>query len=889
MAEKQVIPIYSLSGGVSRQPPSKRTPFQAENLDNCLVTLERSVEKRPGFSLLKGVGTYDLSFLPVTADPHFTWYQLDRENRYLIILDRSATGPTSNLIYVLKITETEWYNVTPAQQWDPTDLALTWSGIDTLLENDVRYPIYLQSLKRPEETDLLRYNAVLALGMVNKDTRTYMTFGTKKTREMIKSLQIGTNIIYLNTKVYAGFTSGTSGKSVNLDGSETETIDTIGSEVTYFSAVRVKKLTDGRMYPETYALREGEEFDASWGTKFIPVEDYVYGDFEKPWLGQSVENFGDLLFPPDNDDWVSNNSNTGIIPSDETARNMLRILYDPDSPYYTPSTNPADGRGKIYYCDAPYLSLDAGYYRVISFPEGESYSGTTGKGKPYTQKVRTPDYCSVIDKKRMPQRLTFLNNKFSFQPIEWAERTVGDRLSNPGPSPFMNEEMEARHVQISSITNYRDRLFFSSGDVVFSSQLGVLEDLWIKDPSNITISDPIDVRAGSNNFSEITAMIPFNAYLFINTKGGVQFELKGQENLISPLTAEISSTTFYSTADLVDPVTLGSQIYFLDKQRLYIYLNQDSRQFNTAVDLSGTVRDFLPANYQDVTVAVSQNYIISVDEDNKNDLYIYCNRFDADRLIQSAFWRYRLSSTDSIYGIKVWDNYLYAVSLRNTGVSSGWYLMNNLLEQEELTVPRMDSRSILEVNTENTTASGIQSIITVPYALPSDEDIYVVLTSDFGEDLQYSVFKTNAVKPLVSTTLIFVNGIDLTEHVGKKIYIGTAFRMGIELSQQFIRTQDNNIIEGMLNLRTMHVRHNNTGTYSVEVTRRGRNNKLVSEFSATNTETLESVQKDGLFVAKVFGFSDETKIEIVNDKVTPCNITQIELRGTFNRNSSSLR
>ena len=46
------IPIFSLSGGVSTQPPSKRTPLEAENLDNALITLERSAEKRPGFSIV---------------------------------------------------------------------------------------------------------------------------------------------------------------------------------------------------------------------------------------------------------------------------------------------------------------------------------------------------------------------------------------------------------------------------------------------------------------------------------------------------------------------------------------------------------------------------------------------------------------------------------------------------------------------------------------------------------------------------------------------------------------------------------------------------------------------------------------------------------------------
>ena len=890
MAEKQLIPIYTLSGGVSRQPASKRTPFQAENLDNCMVSLERSVEKRPGFSILPGVGEYNLSFLPTSSDPHFTWFQLDRSNRYLVIIDRNATQPTEKILYVIKVSETGWTNVTPQSQWDPEDELLQWNGTDGITEEDPRFELLQLAINYGGSATLLeRYNLVLDLGVVSKITRQYLTFAEGKVREVIKSLQIGTNIFYLNTKVYAGFTSGTSGKTVDLNGNELSTVDSVGGKVTYFTATRIVKTTDGRMYPQGYTLREGEEFDPDWSAKFIPAEDYVFGDFEKPWLGQSVRNFGELRFPPDNNDWIANNSNLDTL--DSTAKDMLELFYDPSTTYYTNGASPAEGRGKIIYCDAPYLSLDAGFYRIVSFPEGEVFDDgfieVTGTGKPYTQKVRTPDFCSVIDKKRMPQRLVFSEGSFSLSPIEWTPRTVGDRNTNPGPSPFLTTDGEARHVQLTSICNFRDRLFFSSGDIIFSSQLGVLEDLWIKDPSNVTVSDPIDVRAACNNYAEITAMLPFNQYLFVNTKGGVQFELKGDNNLISPLTAEISSTTFYSTADLVDPQQLGSQIYFLDKERLYIYLNQDSREFNTAVELSNTVRGYLPMNYQDVTTAVSQNYILAVDEDEKNNIYLYCNRFDGNQLIQSAFWRYILESEDEVYGIKVWDNYLYCAVKRSIASASAWYIMTNLLEQENTLVPRLDSLSQFEITGANTSARAVETTIDVPYII-SNQDCYVVLTSDF-DDMAYSVFKASSVVNVGNITKVVFSGIDLTEHLGKKVWVGTPFTMLVELSPLFVRDNGNNIIEGVLNLKTMQIRHSNTGTYRVEVTRRGRSNKLISEFSATDLEVNNEIDQDGLFVAKIFGFSDETKIEIINDKLSPCNITQIEVRGVFNKNNSSLR
>lgn len=886
MAESRTLRILTLSGGVSRQPASKRSPYQAENLDNCLVSIERSVEKRPGFSMLPGVESYDLSFLPVSMDPHFTWFQLDRANRYLMIIDKNAIRSTDKLMYSVKITEEGWEDYTEDSQWDPNDPTLQWDGVESFDEDDDRYKLLLLALAYDSDDDLIdKYNKILSQGVVSKITREYLTYGTGSAREILRSLQIGTNILYLNTEVYAGFTSGTNGLKVGLNGLNNTTVDDHGGKITYWTTTRILKTTDGRMYNEGYTLRDGEEFDAGWAAQFIPVEDFAYGDFEKPWLGQSVRNFGELRFPPDTNDWIANNGNGDIF--DSSAQTMLDTYYDDD----TVNGVYQNGRGRIVYCDAPYLSLDAGYYRIVSFPEGQEYTDSFdvyhGTGKPYTQKVRTPDYCSVLDKARMPQKIVFNSGSFNATPIEWAARVVGDRLSNPGPSPFLTSEGEARHVKLNAMSNFRDRLFIASGDIIFSSQLGVIEDMWIKDPSNVTVSDPIDIRASSNSYAEITAMLPYNQYMFINTKGGVQFELKGDSNMISPLTAEVSSTTFYSTADLIDPMQLGSQLYFFDKQRLYIYLNQDAREFNTAVELSNSVRGYLPTNYQDATVAVSQNYLMCVNEDAQNHIYIYCGRFDGDKVAQSAFWRYILSDCDSVKGLKAWDEYLYGIVLRSVEDRTEWYLMQSLLEEEDLLTPRMDSRSYLEITSMNTTAQAVETTMVVPYIIPN-EDCYIVLSDEF-DGLSYSVFRASSIEAQGSNTRVTFSGIDLTEHIGKKVWVGVSYEMRIDLSPQFIRDQNFNIVEGVLNLKTMQVRHSNTGYYKVISTRRNRNNPLISEFSATDTETTEVIDADGVFTAKIFGFSDEVNISITNDKLSPCNITQLEIKTVFNQKNSTIR
>jgi len=890
MSSPTSISIQTLSSGVGRQPMSKRTPYEAQNIDNCLVSLEKSVEKRPGFEVLSSSPTvFDLGFLPATLDPHFEWFTLDNDNRFLIIIDRASPTPASKLYYVIKVNGDTWTNVTPEYQWDAEDPALTYEAAPAQNSPKIELFNFAESTKADGQTTEQRYEELLAGGILDVNSRNYLVHGTGDTRDILKTIHFGSNVFYLNTHVYAGFTSGTNNLTVNNYGLSTLQPDLIGQKVTYYSALKVRKTTDGRLYPQGTVLAPGDEWDTTFIAKYIPVENYVFGSFETPWLGQSLENFGELRLPPAKNDFYANNSELDESPDDTTARDMLALLYDPATAFAdTVGVSDVDGRGKIYYCNASYLGIDPGYFRIVNFPTSETsdLNSIVGTGSPYTQKVRSPDNCSVIDASRMPQQLQWDGLKFVLGPVDWAHRTIGDRETNPGPSPFLDDNDEARHVRITAMANFRDRLFFAAGDVVFSSQLGVLSDLWIKDPSNIGVADPVDVRASSNSYAEIMAMIPFDNYLFLNTKGSTQFELKGDNGLISPLTAEISPTTFYSTLDLVAPQVLGSQIYFWDSGRLYVYLNQDSRALNTAIEVSATVRGYLPTDIAATCTANAQCYVIGVDENTPSDIYIYCNRFSGDRIAQSAFWRYRLDTMDSVYGINVWNEQLYVVSKREIDTSA-WYLMRTKLESEELNVPRLDYMSRLELSEINTHSVGLTNTITIPYGMPS-ADVVVVLSDDFEADA-LSVYPASSVEvDGVSTTLV-VRGINLSDHLGKNVYIGTKFRMLVELSTQFQRDQNANIMEGVLNLKTLTVRHANTGAYTVQAVRRGRSTSLDTSFSATNLEGVISIQPDGVLTAKIFGFAESTVVSLLSDSPAPTNITQLEFRGIYSRKNSSLR
>lgn len=471
--------------------------------------------------------------------------------------------------------------------------------------------------------------------------------------------------------------------------------------------------------------------------KHIPVEDYKYFQNSLAYLGQRLNDASEIRLPPEVDDWYNINSNGSNSTADISAQQMLEILYDPFHPYGNYNgKNLVGGRGKVYYCQNPFLNLTSGYYRVISWREdtpAQYYNFTvppkitaTGVearkiiplGRPYLQKIRTPDKWSYIDPNRMPQKISLLIGADSLSweigPIRWTPRQSGNNDSNPGPSVFRTtDRKQLKQTQLTAICLFKDRLWFAADDVAFSSQIGKYESFFIEDPANLVATDPIDIRASSNAFAQITHMTPFEDYIFINTKANIQFQLTaGSKNendiVLTPFNVMLSPTTYYSAVSFVDPQTIGSQLYFFDRRKLYLFAGKNNIGIASTVEVSSQVQDYLPENFGFACVGPAQNTLFVTDADNQNHIYMYTVRFSGDRVIQSSFYRYVLDSSSFVNSMQVYSSYLYAVIVRNNKI----VIERTLLKNESSDVPRMDHMFKIRLNTDiggeeiNTTYQG---------------------------------------------------------------------------------------------------------------------------------------------------------------------------------------
>jgi len=939
-----VIPINTLSGGVGRQAPSKRLPTEAQTLENVFCTLEKSIERRSGTDIVLDVANNPVDLGVYSGNTWHQWFAISSKDRFLICLDKTGEIDSEFLkIYKLResgalekvdsmnITiETDcYYYLTYMGETSDNNLKPVAIGTSLLILNtEVKAGFTSDGI----ENNL--YNLDGTLGDILDDTGREVVYQTAAPVDRRGEATIWSNYSFYipgdqvidkgddhpDEVKYKGIWQ----VSEQLDGQALQPNDGSNSLHPYFAYRNdtdrgtIENIEDDIALPadtavgDTYYIVEGGTPSAGWGTfrnedaitgdpldtvlttlpgtiqircvtadgsdsiwrvnkwqrvrdsltneprytEHIPVKDYVYPDADTLYLGQAVTDVSKLRLPPDSSDTIDFNN----------AEPMLRKLY--------PNVGDADGRGKVYYFTSTYGSMTPGYYRVKSTDT-----------QPYLHNIRTPDSMSIIDNKRMPMQLDYNSDTgtWMLRKVGWDPRQSGTEASNPGPSPFRDGDDKAVQVALTSIAFYRDRLFLAAGDKLFSSRLGNWDNFWIKDPGTIVATDPIDLSVSSNKYSPIHSMVPFNDYLFLNSAGDTQFELIGSENQITPFTAEIAPTTFYSTIAEIDPQLMGNQIYFFAKERLYIYFGQSQTNINQAVDVSTHCPGYLPNNPLAITTSPSHNSIYFVDGDVDNEIFTYTNRFSGDQVVQNAFFKHVLNPNIHVQHLQVFENLLYLIIKQDGADNTQMITMELDSTNIDYSKPVLDL-SVRVGNGEWLPDSGI-TMYTIGGVFPNIDQGIVVGGIQAGIILDVESTVNEDL-----TTTISIRG----NTVGNNIVVGTSFKSIVQLSEQFVRDDKNNVLNGVLNLRSISLRHSHSGNYDLKLSRRGRLETIfnfVPFYVGTTGDTpfpFENIEQDGEFLVRAFGLSSELDIKIESEYPVTFNITNIESRAKFNVRDSLL-
>ena len=270
---------------------------------------------------------------------------------------------------------------------------------------------------------------------------------------------------------------------------------------------------------------------------------------------------------------------------------------------------------------------------------------------------REPGVATTIDNTTMPH-IMFRQSDGSFLvcPTEYAQRTVGDTLTNPTPSFIGNT--------INNVTLFRNRLGLLSRQNLILSRPGDFFNFFVSTALAITAKDPIDLSAASPNPATLFDSIEVNTGLVLFSRTE-QFMLTTDNDVLSPETAKINFVSSFNYNENVSPFSLGTTIGFLNDEgsntRLYEMANPPREGQPEVIEQSKIISNLYPTGINRIATSKNNTIVLTV-ASGTPDIFGYRYYNTTERRLQSAWFKLRMSG-DVIYHTIIRDTY-WAV-LRN--------------------------------------------------------------------------------------------------------------------------------------------------------------------------------------------------------------------------------
>lgn len=463
-----------------------------------------------------------------------------------------------------------------------------------------------------------------------------------------------------------------------------------------------------------------------------------------------------------------------------------------------------------------------------------------------------------FDTSTMPHRLVRTGtDEFTFAPILWEDRTVGDDDTNPIPSFIGNT--------ISNTSFAKNRLWFYSKDNAIGSKAGDYFNFFASTVMDVLDNDPIDVAGTGEQVTNYRSGKPFDNGLLLFADEE-QFALTSGDQLMTPKSVVIDPTTSYAADVYCDPLKLGADVYFVSPKGSYLSLRQYTIMPDTlmkdAYDVTSHVPKYIPQGNTILAGCNSLDIIFLHTSANPNSLYIHKFLWDGDKKAQQAWYEWEFS--DDIYGIHTFGTALYVLFYEDT---NGYRLEK--IELENIPYTGAPFRYHLDSLMKLTGGSfdNTDTVFTMPMDV-GDGAGYVVIDADDNTEV-------TAGFTLSGTTLTFEDA-DKSE---TNYFVGRTYEMRMRFSEWYMRDSEGNaLIAGNLTVRTLTLSFKDTGSFNIEITPFARNTVI-----ETLIATMSGVRVDESIIGAVTLLTGEetflimadsrrTIIELVTDSYLPVAI-----------------
>ena len=330
-----------------------------------------------------------------------------------------------------------------------------------------------------------------------------------------------------------------------------------------------------------------------------------------------------------------------------SSTNTSGTLSQPDVDSLTNLPAASSNNGSIYRVTNTSAAADDFY--VIS--DGTTWNETVLPGIP-----------QGLDNTTMPHRLVRTSaNNFTFGPITYDNRVVGDATTNPNPG-FIG-----RRITYGFFAN--NRLGFLAGDSVTLSQPARGDNFFnyfINSAQTQTEADPIDLVCGSLRPVTLTAAVPVTQGVILFSQQQ-QFMLFSDTSILTPSQAVIKSISNYEVDPVVAPTEIGTNIVFINKTtdycRIFGMQTQGQGASPLFVDLGKAVTQYIPESVS-AMFSDTQNSFIGLYGQASRKIYFYRSYSEGQQNLMRSWYSWEMpgnvqffaTDTDTMIAVVEGDN-----------------------------------------------------------------------------------------------------------------------------------------------------------------------------------------------------------------------------------------
>ena len=517
--------------------------------------------------------------------------------------------------------------------------------------------------------------------------------------------------------------------------------------------------------------------------------------------------------------------------------------------------------------------------------------GSDGPGAWY--ECVKPGLANILNSSSMPHQIRKIggksNTEFLVQPINWADREVGDDFTNPIPRfvgtarPTMdsngNLSIEEDDVDLRYINNmifYRSRLCFLCNEAIVMTQpisniRNEQFNFWKKTATTLVDTDPIDLVVTSKNPAILYNSIITNSGLLLFSPN-YQFLLSTNQDVLSPKTAEINEISSYRYNERTKPISMGTTVAFLSNagvhSRLFEMTNIGRDQQAEVLEQSKIIADLIP-NELNLLTHSKENQVVIAGSYLDNELFVYRYFNDGVQRKQAAWVRWELtgrlvyqSIIDDVLFLAVENNFdqedvpwsvvtLQRIDLRESiwsAIVEDYSFINQDNQEGRYTV-HMDNYLVVWPTQLQYYEHLDETYFRLPIGYFSDKRLAVYT-------LKYGKFQGRAAYPTIEIDNLGTWAVLKGDWSDTRMMLGYEFEYKVELPVIYPQKQEGDTtksdITGSLILHRLNLSFGDHGVYETKLKRSGQDDYI---------QTYEARHEDG-YLADDVAF-DSSGIQVV--------------------------